>query len=386
MKKETYRLLAALWILALVATRILYGVYGSHNVADTYGYYARAMIQSDSAGRTSSLLTMSSGIAYAYTRNLSGVLAFLGNRMDVLGEYQLFLQSIWMMALFIGVGLVFGRMAQMLTGTILAVSPWILRSTFVISPENYFMYLFSLLFLGLGLFCAGTKKSGAGRNVLWAAELALVSFGMGMLCIWNYLGWLLVPVAVFILVKNKEHFLYGGILSAGILSGLLATLLKYTGMTGLSLGEQFAWWLAPIKALPKRCQDLSIQMAGWLIFAGLAGILLAMITENIRQKKHESAEEGKEIPANADMEKTEEEKADGEEARFVTTKDGRQVALLDNPLPLPKKHEKKKMDFKYHDLPVDPGEPAKEWMDRTKEGDLFADFDVSIPDGDDFDI
>ena len=152
MKKGTYRLLMGLWILALIVTRIVYFSYSSHSVVDTYEYYAHAMIQQDRAAQYFSGDGVSSGMAYAYTRNLSGVLAFLGNRMEVLGGYQLILQIVWMIFIFLGAGFIFGRMAQMLTGTILAASPWILETIFVVSPENYFMLVFSILFWGLGVF------------------------------------------------------------------------------------------------------------------------------------------------------------------------------------------------------------------------------------------
>ena len=85
MKKGTYRLLMGLWILTLIVTRIVYFSYSSHSVVDTYEYYAHAMIQQDRAAQDLSGDGVSSGMAYAYTQNLSGVLAILGNRIEDLG-------------------------------------------------------------------------------------------------------------------------------------------------------------------------------------------------------------------------------------------------------------------------------------------------------------
>ena len=400
MKKGTYRLLMGLWILALIVTRIVYFSYSSHSVVDTYEYYAHAMIQQDRAAQDLSGDGVSSGMAYAYTQNLSGVLAFLGNRIEVLGGYQLILQIVWMIFIFLGAGFIFGRMAQMLTGTILAASPWILETIFVVSPENYFMLVFSILFWGLGVFCGGTKKNAGEKSVLWAVWLILVCLGMGMLCVWNYLGWLLAPVAICVLVKNKGHFFYGSILAAGFFCGILATLLRYARLTGLSLGEQFAWWTAPLKALPKRCQDLSVQMAAWILFAGLAGVLVAMITDRINRcgLNHLPDEGGEEAPDEEtkqvrEVKEVKTPEKEEESVQYVIAADGRKVALLENPLPLPKKHEKRKMDFKYHDVngnmpePVkEPLQPVKGWVDHAPDGSDFDDFDIKILENDDFDV
>lgn len=71
---------------------------------------------------------------------------------------------------------------------------------------------------------------------------------------------------------------------------------------------------------------------------------------------------------------------------YIVTADGRKVALLDNPLPLPKKHEKKKMDFKYTELPKETSDGVKEWQDHREDGLAFDDFDFTISENDDFDV
>lgn len=391
MKKGTYKLLAALWILALIATRIVYFLYGNRTVVDTYEYYAYARIQAD---QVTPVLT--SGMAYAYVGNLSGLLAFLGNRMELLGIYQLLLQMVWMILLFLGVGLIFGKIAQMLTGTILALSPWILETIFVISPENYFMLFFSLLILGLGVIYAGVKENGRQGNFFLGTMLLLVSFGIGIICIWNYLGWLLIPVVLYVLLKSRVHWSKLVVFLMGVALGNFLTLLKYTAVTGLSISEQFSWWLEPLKALPRRCQDLSIQMTIWLVFAGVMGVLIAVIADHIRQRKlhslsdgqmQDSQKEGILVEEEASVEEvTAEEPVEEKPVTYTVTADGRKVALLDNPLPLPKKHEKRKMDFKYNELPMDVPETLKEWKDHGIDGQAFDDFDITIAENDDFDV
>lgn len=373
MKKGTYKLLAALWILAVIITRILYYLYGNQTVVDTFEYYAYAMIQQNRV-----IEVMPSGLAYAYVGNLTGLLTFIGNRMEFLGIYQLLLQITWMVLIFLGIGITFGKISQMIMGTILAVSPWILKSIFVISPENYFMFYFSLLLLFLGVFISGVKKDNSSGTSFWQIMLLMISFGIGIICTWNYLGWLLLPVGIYVLVKNKGNFSYIVILVIGMILGICATLLRYTRLTGLSLWGQVNWWLSPLKSL--RCQDLSVQMSIWVIFAGVTGVLAAVIVESIKQREEpEPQTEGKVLP---DEKLPDENKP----VDYTITEDGRKVALLDNPLPVPKKHERRKMDFKYNELPRNASTAMKGWQDQAADGLAFDDFDISISENDDFDV
>ncbi|MCI9335379.1 MAG: hypothetical protein HFI98_11690, partial [Lachnospiraceae bacterium] len=58
-----------------------------------------------------------------------------------------------------------------------------------------------------------------------------------------------------------------------------------------------------------------------------------------------------------------------EAGKYIITEDGRRIKLLDNPLPGPKEHVRKEMDF-----------------DLDFEMEAADDFDIKITDGDDFDI
>ena len=67
-----------------------------------------------------------------------------------------------------------------------------------------------------------------------------------------------------------------------------------------------------------------------------------------------------------ELEKPEEEVPEEITENSIITEDGRRVQLLENPLPLPKKHVRKEIHFDIED---------------------FADdFDFKISDGDDFDL
>lgn len=383
MDKKKQRLLTVIWILAAAAIRILYFLFGGGIAADTYEYYAGAMIRTKEA---EPILT--SGIAYAYTENLSKLLTFFGNRIEPVVIYQLVLQILWITMFFIAMGIIFGRVAQLLSGSVLAVSPWILKSMFVISPENYFMFFFSVMFLALGIFLSWTKRKGWYRSSICELFLMILGFGMGVLCIWNYLGWLLVPVTALVLYQNhrnlrtriweqKQKELYyereqvmpvssqGSILTLGLLLGMYATLMKYTGLTGISVGEQMIWWTDQFKNVTDRCQDISLMMTMWLVIAGSLGIFLGAYGQKIYRRRIQDRMYEDEVS----KEVTEEIEVHD----YVITPEGRKVELLDNPLPLPKPHVKKEMDFKINDLP----------KEEAHEKD---DFDFLISENDDFDV
>ncbi|MDO4302658.1 MAG: hypothetical protein Q4D94_01975 [Bacillota bacterium] len=382
MDKKKQRLLTVIWILAAAAIRILYFLFGGGIAADTYEYYASAMIRTKEA---EPILT--SGIAYAYTENLSKLLTFFGNRIEPVVIYQLVLQILWITMFFIAMGIIFGRVEQLLSGSVLAVSPWILKSVFVISPENYFMFFFSVMFLALGIFLGWTKRKGWYRSSICELFLMILGFGMGVLCIWNYLGWLLVPVTAWVLYQNhrnlrtriweqKQKELYyereqvmpvssqGSILTLGLLLGMYATLMKYTGLTGISVGEQMIWWTDQFKNVTDRCQDISLVMTMWLLLAGGLGIFVGAFGQNLYRRRLQDRMYEDEGSREATQEI--------ETHDYVITPEGRKVELLDNPLPLPKPHVKKEMDFKINELP-----------EEAHEKD---DFDFSISENDDFDV
>lgn len=457
MENKKQRLLTVLWILAAVITRILYFLFKSQTVADTYGYYAHALAGAEEAP------VLTSGMAYAYTNHLSKLLPYLENGAETIGLYHLILQILWMVFLIVGMGILFGGIAQFLTGGILMFAPHILESIFVVSPENYFMFCFSLLFLALALFFRRTKKRGWYRSSFCELYLILVGFWIGVICIWNYGSWLLLPIMIHILNKNrynlkdkiweqkqKEIYLerqqvmqvgsQTSILTVGILIGMYSTLMKYTGITGDFVGEQFFWWIVQYKDLPERCQDVATQLILWLFLAGMSGILCSMLIQSVqrrklqnmmyedeiypqdedeeeiifdkkalkrkekKEKKREAKEEKKEKKRGTKEEKKVEKKEAKEkekeakvkkkekketkkefkeetqkETQYVVTQDGRKVELLDNPLPVPPKHEKRDMDFKFNEFSQEAAVKEDAW-------DKIDDFDLKGIEKDDFDV
>lgn len=390
MENKKQRFLTVLWILAVATIRIIYFLFGNQSVADTYEYYSRAMLQVQESEPV-----LVSGMSYAYTGNLTKLMPYFENGLESVVIYQLVLQVVWMAFMIIGMGILFGGIAQLLTGGILAFAPQILESMFVVSPENYYMFYFSLLFLALAWFFGRTKKRGWYRSSFGEIYLVLTGFWTGVVCIWNYMGWFLLPVMIYILAKNrynlkdkiweqKQKDIYlerqqvmkvnsqTSILIVGQLLGMYSTLMKYTGMTGISVGEQFHWWVSMYKELPGRCQDISTYLAVLVFMAGAVGILCSILTEAVRRRKIQNQ-------MYEDQEEPDDEVVIKKEPQYIVTEDGRKVELLDNPLPVPKRHEKKEMDFKFDDFLEEP-------VAEEDAGTKTDEFDLGILDNDDFDV
>lgn len=209
------------------------------------------------------------------------------------------------------------------------------------------------------------------------------------------MGWLLLPVMAYVLMKNRYHLkekiweqkqkdIYlerqqvmkvssqAGILLAGQFLGMYSTLMKYTGMTGISVGGQFRWWSSLYGDLPGRCQDISTDYAALVFLAGVLGILCSKVAETVRIRRIQNQ-------MYEDQEELVEEKAQKKDPEYIVTEDGRKVELLENPLPLPKRHEKKELDFKINEVfePFGMEEKGQEKQDE---------FDLGGVENDDFDV
>ncbi len=222
------------------------------------------------------------------------------------------------------------------------------------------------------------------------------------------------------------------ILFSGIFIGAFATLMKYTGFTGYYIGQQFEWWLAHF-SIPQEgiWQDIALWLIDYLTILMLAGFVIYFVKEReayVRQhpgkenagskikketgKKEKDAvkateqtaaqdnlaaenndrisyESKKELLSGTVCEESDDWRFDDEAVsdnwRFddepaveeriqenaVKTETEKKVTYLENPLPVPKRHEKKVMDFE------------KEIKEKEIDKD---DFDFAFDDADDFDV
>lgn len=354
MEKKREVLPVVLWTLTAAGIRVLYFLLSNGQMNDTYEYYAHAMIE---PGQKEPVLT--SGLAYMYTESLSYLLGFVGNHIESVAVYQLLLQTVWLLLYFFGVRYTFGKIAGYAAGSVLAVSPWLLQTMFMVTPENFLMLFFSLLLFALGVLYRNMKKCGGSIAGGWKVYLLLLGFLAGVVCTWNYLGWLLVLMMICLLTPALARLLPA---TGGILLGIFVSSIKYTELTGALLAEQFGWILTQLKKFPGRCQDIS-PFLPCLVISSLAVGMIGRCLEKAVLKKRLLKETA---AAN--------ERAESEE-NVITTEEGKTIKLLDNPLPVPRKHVKREMDFKINAI-----------EDLTENGIVKDDFDHPIKENDDFDV
>ena len=409
------------WICAAAGSRIVYFFSagypaGKGTIADTYGYFACAMVRSESGEPA-----LDSGLAYAYTKNLQALLRFTGNRIEAVGVYQMILQILWLILLAVGLILLAGWLCGVICGGILLVSPAVLDTMLTVSAGNYYLLHVSIVLVILGCICrritaVGGLKGDRGRLCLIAA-----GFYVGVICIWNCLGLFLLPVAAYVLAKgylsgrekqrtarSAEQNVDGEdatersadrpekatrsirtgaqalAICEGIFFGIFVTLMRYTGVTGQAILEQLGWWLLKLRDPLGQLQDIQLPMILWLVGGAGAGIGSQLVCSRLKKSRQgrqtdpdagtdkipfgaASRGENQMLPVGA-QEETEVE----EQGNYVTTQDGRRIRLLDNPLPGPKKHVRREMEF--------------DITDAADEESRRDDFDIQIPENDDFDI
>lgn len=434
MKKKGSVLLSVLWGLAVAAIRIVYAILGSQKITDPFGFFSHAMIQEQEREPL-----LSSGIAYAYTERLSDIFRFTGNRIEVAWFYQNLLLIAWLLLLFFGIKLLWGNTMALVSTLLLTLWPWgALGQETAVECENYLMLYWSLLFLLLGIFQNRVRVSGWTRSNFCELYLILTGFGIGVVTAWNYMGLLLFPVIIYVLAGNhsvmqerawrKEWqeaeteskqqmslFSQGSILVAGAFLGMFATLLKYTGLTGYVLYEQFFWWLDQFHNFPERCQDISggllFFLAASMAIGAICQAFFKMIQRQIDSKRAFKETESHRKPSGAEAaleaaevvpeptaeavlrqeERIQEQVPDREPEVFKESDikgpaveafkesdiqkpavEEKKVKLLDNPLPVPKKPEIRDMDFEY--------------TGKESDREFALDFDFAVSEDDDFDV
>lgn len=375
--------------------RIFLMMPGQMTVTDDFGYYQASAVQAEEKEPV-----ITSGNVFAYTESLTEILKFTGNRMEIIAGYHIILQAASFLFLFLGCRCLFGRAAAFLEIILFSFSPWMITGIFKVSPENYYLFGWSLVFMLSGFFYKKTGENGWYRNNREELYLIITGFILGIVCIWHHLGFLLLLFLIYAVVKNEpglnerrknrnaavemERLVRGEdwepddreeimpassqlfILISGMLLGGYCTLMKYTGITGNFIKEQLEWWLLQLYRFENgRWQDMELWLVIWLPSGILAGaVLQAVMNKYGRQKKTAPVTEVQTVKEEKipEDEKPKEEKKEKEMDKEAE----RKINYIKNPLPLPKKHVKRTLDFK---------------LDEKKD-----DFDVEINKGDDFDI
>ncbi len=358
-----------LWGLAVTISRAVSFFLTGQTMADTYEYYTNAMIQAQEKQQV-----FSTGLSFIYTESLSGLLRFTGNRIEAAGVCQMTLQILWLWLFLAGACMIFGKLAGFAAGTMMAVSPWILESIFVVSPENFYMLFWSaaLLFLGFAIREAPEERKSGGGNILC---LLAAGFLTGMITVWHYLGLYLLPVILYAFIRERRRVKRKFVLLVGLVPGGLTAFAHIAMAAGKTVAAQVEGWVMELQELPLCFLYEETELENWLFCAIGAGILCRNLTALIRKNAGREKEEGisgdtveklpQEEPRTAAVE---EEKPDN----YFIAQDGRKMKYLDNPLPVPKKHVKKEMKFAIEEVEGD--------------FDIKDDFDFQIGNGDDFDV
>ena len=423
-KRRKRRASIIIWTILMAGVRALYVFLNWNMVTDYYGYYERAMIRVEESEPV-----LSSGLAYVYTNVLSKLLLLCGNHSEAALIFQGILQVAALYFFLRAMWCLWGRLAAFVSATILGVIPALLGAVSNVEPVSFYFFHFMLIFLMIGYFYTLSREEGWRRSSLCELYLILMGFYLGVVCVWNYIGFLLLILFAGVLVKTHlitKEFIWKQnqdlleekdqimstlsqtlIVVCGVLLGMFATLLKYTGLSGMVIAEQIRWWGGQFADLPGICQGLELKYAIYLVAVILTGILCnvgqtAYMRYRKRGEKTKTAEtkepeiktiikveeerpeerkkekikpQIKETVGNPDQkmvredvkaedwrfdldedsredwrfpdETREDEEKPDEHTDFFVTSDGRKVNYLKNPLPGPKKHVAKHLDFDF---------------------------------------
>lgn len=385
MKSNKRRASIIIWTILVAGVRALYVFLHWNMVTDYYGYYEHAMIRAEE-----STPVLSSGLALAYTDILSKLLALCGNHLEAVLVLQGVLQVAALYFFIRAMCCLYGGWAAFFSTTILAAIPSILIATGNVEPVSFYLFHFGLVFLMIGCFYILSKEKGWQRSFICGLYLLLLGGYLGVVCIWNYAGFLLIILLVGVLIKThlstKELirkrdqepledqnqimsiFLQALIVVLGMLLATFAMLMKYTGISGETISVQAIWWIGQLKDLPGTCQGLELKYVIYVIVVILFGMLWNVGQTCYKKHREEWKASGQEIPRQEaeessaapedwrfDLDDDSEDwhfpdELHGEEKQtenpdFFVAPDGRKVKYLENPLPGPKKHVSRQLDF-----------------------------------------
>ncbi len=374
-------------------------------------YYEMAVVR---AGAESPALAH--GLSDLFVRSLRGVFSFLGNSMMAAMLFQILLQLLILLFAYLTVRKAAGRFAACTVLLLLAFSNVFIRKIYVIDPA---CMLLAVLTVGLWLVLSFVKESLGGKGGLGSLPgAAFLGIVLGLLC-YLEMGLLLLFLFFAGLFTGKmsgggRKRLVGSLFLtlAGSAVGFLCAIGIDVSFSGISFEQGFMTWMAPylsvgmearmsgaigaaypffavlfllaaflgfefirgsreqdftlwflpcILVSPAFFLDFSVVGFGgaalffWTVMAalGLKNAVFGGQAEALREKIEEINAAAVPIPAANPVAAASAEK----KPRF-----------LENPLPLPKKHVKREMDYDY----------------EVAETDMH--YQVEVAEGDDFDL
>lgn len=355
---------------------------------------------------------LSYGAQYIYVCMLRALFLVVGNHYYAGIVLQLVLQTSAALIWYLAVRRLSGRTAGLVVLTVLMLMPLSIREALLYSPRMLYFLLF-----GIGLLLAGglfKQQSGTRKSWFFWFWTAVFAAAAAMLTYLDPAGLLmLIPVCYIAVVQgHKNLFRQWAVLLGVFLLVLAGCFVSDAWLSGAGLSEVVGTWLYACKPktpvwseLAFLCDNTGMELfmqAGiaFLILLGLPAffcrrrkegqilwILLTMGLTAICMLRTDYVEERYELlllaffaalagtaleallavepEAVAAMgtarEKTEEKTEEKAEAET-------KIRLIENPLPLPKKHVKKTMGYQREVLPEE------------------MHYDIEVPDTDDFDL
>jgi len=397
-QKQGILVAESLAVIGLLVGGFLMRIHIMGDVQDPWGYFEIAKVTGDGH-----VLSSLHGIEYCYLQALHAVFLVFGNKLSAAIWFQIVVQMLTALFFYLAVRRIGGRIAAMVSVAFLMFASVFLDQTLSLNVEVLWLLVYSI-----GLLACGAVMEGA--PVWWGA--LLTGLYIGFAGYMDILGFtLLIVLGLGILMqKAGEKAILERIYT--LLCAVLGAAIGFLGMEGLdaflsgSYPEKIfsAWWSlyrpegmgAFFSAyLPSTALEISVLLllmalgvfsfwfgnqversTPWVmslfcvILLGLFGMLTETVdgysetylicsilagislTQFFQPKEKKTEEESK-------VEEAKEPQSDEEPKP--------KVGYIENPLPLPKKHVKKTLDY---DLLVDEGE----------------DFDLSVSENDDYDL
>lgn len=350
---------------------------GLHNYYITYFMQevtdVHSLIQNSEIGNggISGLNYLPHMAASVYRYLLSFLFYIVGNKLLAAVVLQAFLKLLGLFILYFGLRMSIGRLGAFLSVAAMMFFPMGYTALFDVNPVFLAMLLCGVQFLFLGALLQGNRK-----NCFYKFGWFIVFILYGILCgaaafldITGAAVWLVSLVWILCVDRGDDHegFQNGYLQAVCIfLGGMIAIVgigCFVSANFGLSFETPYLDYINHLLEVVKE-NPMEYLYAGIIFGAIVIGGLVQLVYKcliSVKRKETEKVEEEPMIDLNQAAEKSAEQAALEEELA--------KTRPLDNPLPLPKKHERQKMDYVR--------QPSKDEMD----------FDINIiKDEDDFDI
>ena len=382
------------------------GLYG------TTDFYVMATVKDGG-----SIPTVSHGASYLYTGMLSALFSLFGNKQTAGIIMQVGLQLTGILLFYFAVKILAGRMEAVISMAVLAFFPAMVKYSFTLAPENLYFCLFSGMLFLIALYKKFEEKKER-KTAVSVILLVMLGIGIGYMAYLDVIGMLLLAGVCFVILTKRrkigKNIIYSGIVTGIVVMALCAMFfLEAIFEKTTFLNSLFSWWnlyfakfawnymiAGPDVTLV--CNLMICAGAAWCIFSFLRkkedngsfymlslvilalfvsfgsqnmsyqllitafwSVLAALGITSVMFVKEKPEVMEKNVVEKKQIEDISPKKMESDNKESSEKKP---IQFIENPLPLPKKHVKKTMDYKF--------EPEEHLMK----------YDIEVSDDDDFDL